>query len=52
MFKLLKKILYPSINRLLFAMLLLLVPALLLIAQDVALLVVLCNPSTYSTESS
>lgn len=45
MFKLLKQILYPSVNRLLFAMLLLLVPALLLIAQDVALLVVI--PSSW-----
>lgn len=54
MFKLLKKILYPSINRLLFAMLLLLVPALLLIAQDVALLVIIpydwvdCHQQLYS----
>lgn len=54
MFKLLKQILYPSINRLLFAMLLLLVPALLLIAQDVALLVMIpsgwvdCHQQLYS----
>lgn len=54
MFKLLKQILYPSINRLLFAMLLLLVPALLLIAQDVALLATIpsswvdCHQQLYS----
>lgn len=54
MFKILKQILYPSINRLLFAMLLLLVPALMLIAQDVALLVMIpsswidCHQQLYS----
>lgn len=54
MFKLLKQLLYPYINRLLFAMLLLLVPALLLIAQDVALLVMIpsswvdCHQQLYS----
>ena len=41
MFTILKRMVYPSINRLLLVMLMLLAPALLLLAQDVALILII-----------